>query len=124
GSDRIRYTTSHTVEFTPDIIDAYADVPELVDHLHLAVHSGSDRVLNLMKRGHTAIEYKSTIRKLRKLRRNISMSSVIIIGFPRETTEAYEATMKLINDIGVDLSIRYINSATHATPAADLQADV
>ncbi|MEI8625100.1 tRNA (N6-isopentenyl adenosine(37)-C2)-methylthiotransferase MiaB [Pseudoalteromonas sp. B137] len=81
GIDRIRYTTSHPVEFTPDIIDVYADVPELVDHLHLPVQSGSDRILNLMKRGHTAIEYKSTIRKLRKIRPNLSMSSDFIIGF-------------------------------------------
>ncbi|MCG7571095.1 tRNA (N6-isopentenyl adenosine(37)-C2)-methylthiotransferase MiaB [Pseudoalteromonas sp. CNC9-20] len=124
GIDRIRYTTSHPVEFTPDIIDAYADVPELVDHLHLPVQSGSDRVLNLMKRGHTAIEYKSTIRKLRKIRPNISMSSDFIIGFPGETTEDFEATMKLINDIGFDMSFSFIYSARPGTPAADLPDDV
>lgn len=124
GIDRIRYTTSHPVEFTPDIIDAYADVPELVDHLHLPVQSGSDRVLNLMKRGHTAIEYKSTIRKLRKVRPNISMSSDFIIGFPGETTSDFEATMKLINDIGFDMSFSFIYSARPGTPAADLPDDV
>jgi tRNA-2-methylthio-N6-dimethylallyladenosine synthase len=124
GIDRIRYTTSHPVEFTPDIIDVYAEVPELVDHLHLPVQSGSDRILTLMKRGHTAIEYKSTIRKLRKIRPNISMSSDFIIGFPGETTEDFEATMKLINDIGFDMSFSFIYSARPGTPAADLPDDV
>ncbi|CAM4100645.1 tRNA (N6-isopentenyl adenosine(37)-C2)-methylthiotransferase MiaB [Pseudoalteromonas byunsanensis] len=124
GIDRIRYTTSHPVEFTPDIIEAYADVPELVDHLHLPVQSGSDRVLNLMKRGHTAIEYKSTIRKLRKVRPNLSMSSDFIIGFPGETAADFEATMNLINDIGFDMSFSFIYSARPGTPAADLPDDV
>ncbi|NOU52537.1 tRNA (N6-isopentenyl adenosine(37)-C2)-methylthiotransferase MiaB [Pseudoalteromonas sp. JBTF-M23] len=124
GIDRIRYTTSHPVEFTPDIIEAYADVPELVDHLHLPVQSGSDRVLNLMKRGHTALEYKSTIRKLRKIRPNLSMSSDFIIGFPGETTADFEATMNLINDIGFDMSFSFIYSARPGTPAADLPDDV
>ena len=124
GIDRIRYTTSHPVEFTPDIIDAYADVPELVDHLHLPVQSGSDRILNLMKRGHTAIEYKSTIRKLRKIRPNLSMSSDFIIGFPGESKEDFEATMKLISDIGFDMSFSFIYSARPGTPAADLPDDV
>ena len=124
GIDRIRYTTSHPVEFTPDIIDAYADVPELVDHLHLPVQSGSDRILNLMKRGHTAIEYKSTIRKLRKIRPNLSMSSDFIIGFPGESTADFEATMNLINDIGFDMSFSFIYSARPGTPAADLPDDV
>ncbi|MBQ4834516.1 tRNA (N6-isopentenyl adenosine(37)-C2)-methylthiotransferase MiaB [Pseudoalteromonas sp. MMG010] len=124
GIDRIRYTTSHPVEFTPDIIEAYADVPELVDHLHLPVQSGSDRILNLMKRGHTAIEYKSTIRKLRKIRPNLSMSSDFIIGFPGESKMDFEATMNLINDIGFDMSFSFIYSARPGTPAADLPDDV
>ncbi|MCK8136517.1 tRNA (N6-isopentenyl adenosine(37)-C2)-methylthiotransferase MiaB [Pseudoalteromonas sp. 2CM28B] len=124
GIDRIRYTTSHPVEFTPDIIDAYADVPELVDHLHLPVQSGSDRILNLMKRGHTALEYKSTIRKLRKIRPNLSMSSDFIIGFPGESKTDFEATMNLINDIGFDMSFSFIYSARPGTPAADLPDDV
>jgi len=124
GIDRIRYTTSHPVEFTPDIIEAYADVPELVDHLHLPVQSGSDRILNLMKRGHTALEYKSTIRKLRKIRPNLSMSSDFIIGFPGETNSDFEATMNLINDIGFDMSFSFIYSARPGTPAADLPDDV
>lgn len=124
GIDRIRYTTSHPVEFTPDIIDAYADIPELVDHLHLPVQSGSDRILNLMKRGHTALEYKSTIRKLRKIRPNLSMSSDFIIGFPGESKADFEATMNLINDIGFDMSFSFIYSARPGTPAADLPDDV
>ncbi|AUJ69137.1 MULTISPECIES: tRNA (N6-isopentenyl adenosine(37)-C2)-methylthiotransferase MiaB [Pseudoalteromonas] len=124
GIDRIRYTTSHPVEFTPDIIEAYADVPELVDHLHLPVQSGSDRILNLMKRGHTALEYKSTIRKLRKIRPNLSMSSDFIIGFPGESNADFEATMNLINDIGFDMSFSFIYSARPGTPAADLPDDV
>ncbi|MFY8349760.1 tRNA (N6-isopentenyl adenosine(37)-C2)-methylthiotransferase MiaB [Pseudoalteromonas sp. SSM20] len=124
GIDRIRYTTSHPVEFTPDIIEAYADVPELVDHLHLPVQSGSDRILALMKRGHTALEYKSTIRKLRKIRPNLSMSSDFIIGFPGESNADFEATMNLINDIGFDMSFSFIYSARPGTPAADLPDDV
>ncbi|KZN42468.1 tRNA (N6-isopentenyl adenosine(37)-C2)-methylthiotransferase MiaB [Pseudoalteromonas luteoviolacea] len=124
GIDRIRYTTSHPVEFTPDIIEAYKDVPELVDHLHLPVQSGSDRVLNLMKRGHTALEYKSTIRKLRKVRPNLSMSSDFIIGFPGESKADFEETMNLINAIGFDMSFSFIYSARPGTPAADLPDDV
>ncbi len=124
GIDRIRYTTSHPVEFTDDIIEAYKDVPELVDHLHLPVQSGSDRILNLMKRGHTAIEYKSQIRKLRKVRPNISMSSDFIIGFPGETADDHAKTMKLIEDIGYDHSFSFIYSARPGTPAADLPDDV
>ena len=124
GIDRIRYTTSHPVEFTPDIIEAYADVPELVDHLQLPVQSGSDRILALMKRGHTALEYKSTIRKLRKIRPNLSMSSDFIIGFPGESNADFEATMNLINDIGFDMSFSFIYSARPGTPASDLPDDV
>jgi tRNA-2-methylthio-N6-dimethylallyladenosine synthase len=124
GIDRIRYTTSHPVEFTDDIIDAYQTIPELVDHLHLPVQSGSDRILNLMKRGHTAIEYKSKIRKLRKVRPNISMSSDFIIGFPGETDSDFEATMDLIKAIDYDLSFSFIYSARPGTPAADAVDDV
>jgi tRNA-2-methylthio-N6-dimethylallyladenosine synthase len=124
GIDRIRYTTSHPVEFTDDIIDAYAQIPELVDHLHLPVQSGADRILNLMKRGHTAIEYKSKIRKLKKIRPNLSMSSDFIIGFPGETSADFEATMDLIQAMDFDLSFSFIYSARPGTPAADLPDDV
>ena len=124
GIDRIRYTTSHPVEFTDDIIDAYATIPELVDHLHLPVQSGADRILNLMKRGHTAIEYKSKIRKLKKIRPNLSMSSDFIIGFPGETDQDFEATMDLIQAMDFDLSFSFIYSARPGTPASDLPDDV
>ncbi len=124
GIDRIRYTTSHPVEFTDDIIAVYETVPELVDHLHLPVQSGSDRILNLMKRGHTALEYKSKIRKLRKVRPNISMSSDFIIGFPGETDADFEATMDLIQAVDYDLSFSFIYSARPGTPAADAVDDV
>lgn len=124
GIDRIRYTTSHPVEFTDDIIDAYAQIPELVDHLHLPVQSGADRILNLMKRGHTAIEYKSKIRKLKKIRPNLSMSSDFIIGFPGESDADFEATMDLIQAMDFDLSFSFIYSARPGTPAADLPDDV
>jgi tRNA-2-methylthio-N6-dimethylallyladenosine synthase len=124
GIDRIRYTTSHPVEFTDDIVDAYANIPELVDHLHLPVQSGSDRILNLMKRGHTTIEYKSTLRKLKKVRPNLAMSSDFIIGFPGETNEDFEATMNLINHVGYDMSFSFIYSARPGTPAADAVDDV
>lgn len=124
GIDRIRYTTSHPVEFTDDIIDAYANIPELVDHLHLPVQSGSDRVLNLMKRGHTAIEYKSKIRRLKKVRPDLCMSSDFIIGFPGESAADFEATMDLIQAMDFDLSFSFIYSARPGTPAADLPDDV
>ena len=124
GIDRIRYTTSHPVEFTDDLIDVYADIPELVSHLHLPVQSGSDRILTQMKRGHTAIEYKSKIRRLRKVRPDISMSSDFIIGFPGETDEDFQATMDLIQAIDFDLSFSFIYSARPGTPAADLPDDV
>jgi len=120
GIDRIRYTTSHPVEFSDRLIDAYAQVPELVSHLHLPVQSGSDRILMAMKRGHTAIEYKSKIRRLRQLRPDISISSDFIIGFPNETEEDFAATMKLISDIGFDTSYSFIYSTRPGTPAADL----
>ncbi len=120
GIDRIRYTTSHPVEFSESLIKAYEQVPELVSHLHLPVQSGSDRILALMKRGHTALEYKSKLRRLRAIRPDISFSSDFIIGFPGETEKDFEATMKLINDIGFDASFSFIYSARPGTPAADL----
>ena len=120
GIDRIRYTTSHPVEFTESLIQAYADVPELVSHIHLPVQSGSDRILAAMKRGHTALEYKSKLRKLKAIRPDISFSSDFIIGFPGETDADFEATMKLIQDIGFDTSFSFIYSPRPGTPAADL----
>lgn len=121
GVDRIRYTTSHPVEFSDALIDVYETVPELVSHLHLPVQSGSDRILAAMKRGHTALEYKSKLRRLRKIRPDISLSSDFIIGFPGETEKDFEDTMKLINDIGFDTSFSFIYSARPGTPAADLK---
>ncbi len=120
GIERIRYTTSHPVEFSDRLIDVYGDVPQLVSHLHLPVQSGSDRILAAMKRGHTALEYKSKIRRLRQLRPNISISSDFIVGFPGETDTDFAATMKLIEDIGFDHSFSFIYSARPGTPAADL----
>ncbi|MCP5161551.1 MAG: tRNA (N6-isopentenyl adenosine(37)-C2)-methylthiotransferase MiaB [Hahellaceae bacterium] len=124
GIDRIRYTTSHPVEFSDALIDVYAQVPELVSHLHLPVQSGSDRILAAMKRGHMALEYKSKIRRLRKLRPDISISSDFIIGFPGETDKDFEDTMNLIQDIGFDHSFSFIYSARPGTPAADLPDDI
>ena len=124
GIDRIRYTTSHPVEFSDNLIDAYATVPELVNHLHLPVQSGSDRILSMMKRGHSAIEYKHKISKLRKIRPDISLSSDFIIGFPGETDADFNATMKLIDDIGFDTSFSFIYSARPGTPAAFMPDDV
>lgn len=124
GIDRIRFTTSHPNEFSENLVNVYADVPELVSHLHLPVQSGSDRILAAMKRNHMAIEYKSKLRKLRKLRPNMSMSSDFIIGFPGETDEDFEATMKLIEDVHYDHSFSFIYSARPGTPAANLDDDV
>ena len=120
GIDRIRYTTSHPNEFSDSLIDTYSKVPELVNHLHLPVQSGSDKVLMAMKRGHTALEYKSKIRRLRKLRPDISISSDFIIGFPTETNIDFEDTINLIDDVGFDTSFSFIYSARPGTPAADL----
>jgi tRNA-2-methylthio-N6-dimethylallyladenosine synthase len=120
GIDRLRYTTSHPVEFSDALIDVYAKVPELVSHLHLPVQSGSDRILMAMKRGHTAIEYKSKIRRLRAIRPDISISSDFIVGFPGETETDFAATMKLIQEIGFDTSFSFVYSARPGTPAADL----
>ena len=123
GIERIRFTTSHPVEFSNNLIDAYKRVPELVDHLHLPVQSGSDRILALMKRGHTCLEYKNKIKKLLDIRPNISISSDFIIGFPGETEKDFEDTMNLINDIGFDHSFSFIYSARPGTPAASLPDD-
>ncbi len=124
GIDRIRYTTSHPVEFSDSLIQAYAEVPELVDHLHLPIQSGSDRILAAMKRGHMAIEYKQKIRKLRQIRPNISLSSDFIIGFPGETDKDYEDTMNLIEEIGFDKSFSFIYSARPGTPASSYEDNV
>ena len=123
GIERIRYTTSHPVEFSDALIEAYAEIPALVDHLHLPVQSGSDRILMAMKRGHTVLEYKSKIRKLRKLRPDISISSDFIIGFPGETEADFAATMKLVEEIGFDSSFSFVYSARPGTPAAELPDD-
>ena len=120
GIDRIRFTTSHPVEFSDSLIEVYAEVPELVSHLHLPVQSGSDRILALMKRGHSAFEYKSKIRRLRQRRPDISLSSDFIVGFPGETDEDFAHTMRLIDDIGFDQSFSFIFSARPGTPAAEL----
>ena len=123
GIDRIRFTTSHPVEFSDSLIEVYGKVPELVSHLHLPVQSGSDRVLALMKRGHTRLEYKNKIKRLRSIRPDLSMSSDFIIGFPGETDQDFEDTMNLINDIGFDHSFSFIYSARPGTPAANLPDD-
>ena len=124
GIERIRYTTSHPVEFSERLIQAYAEVPELVSHLHLPVQSGSDKILGLMKRGHTAVEYKSKIRHLKKIRPDISLSSDFIIGFPGETEEDFNNTMKLIDEIGFDKSFSFIYSKRPGTIASSLPDDV
>lgn len=121
GIDRIRFTTSHPVEFNQNLVEAFASVPELVSHLHLPVQSGSDRILAAMKRGHTALEYKSLIRKIQAARPGISLSSDFIIGFPGETNADFEDTMKLIIEIGFDTSFSFIYSARPGTPAADIK---
>ena len=121
GVERIRYTTSHPNEFTQRLVDAYGRIPQLVNHLHLPVQHGSDRILMAMKRGYTALEYKSTIRKLRAVRPDISLSSDFIVGFPGETEEDHARTMKLIDDIGFDASFSFIYSPRPGTPAANLQ---
>jgi len=124
GIDRIRYTTSHPVELSDSLIQAYAEVPELVGHLHLPVQTGADRILVQMKRGHTALEYKAKVRALREVRPDLSLSSDFIIGFPGETEADFQATMKLIEDIGFDHSFSFVYSARPGTPAADLPDDV
>ena len=121
--ERIRYTTSHPREMTQKLIDMYARVPKLVSHLHLPVQAGSDRVLMAMKRGYTALEYKSVIRKLRAARPDLSLSSDFIVGFPGETAEDFEKTMKLIDEIGFDNSFSFVYSSRPGTPAAELSDD-
>ena len=121
GIDRIRFTTSHPIEFNDNLINVYKEVPELVSHLHLPVQSGSDRILAAMKRGHTAIEYKSIIRKIVATRPNISLSSDFIVGFPGETNSDFEDTMNLIIEIGFDTSFSFIYSARPGTPASNLR---
>ncbi len=124
GIERVRYTTSHPLEFSDSLIDVYADVPELVSHLHLPLQSGSDRILMLMKRGHSAFEYKQKIRRLREVRPDISLSSDFIVGFPGETAQDFEHTMRLIEEIGFDQSFSFIYSRRPGTPAADMPDDV
>ena len=123
GIDRIRFTTSHPVEFSPTLIDAFRDIPELVSHLHLPVQSGSDRVLAMMKRGHTILEYKAKIRALRRAKPGISLSSDFIVGFPGETERDFEATMALVEELDYDMSFSFIYSPRPGTPAASLPDD-
>ncbi len=124
GIARIRYTSSHPIEFSDNLIDAYAEIPELVSHVHLPVQSGSDRMLAAMKRGHTALEYKSIIKKLRKHRPSISISSDFIVGFPGESDEDFEQTMNFVEDIGFDQSYSFIYSRRPGTPAASFEDNV
>ncbi|MEJ1400023.1 MAG: tRNA (N6-isopentenyl adenosine(37)-C2)-methylthiotransferase MiaB, partial [Candidatus Sedimenticola sp. (ex Thyasira tokunagai)] len=124
GIDRIRFTTSHPMEFSDSLINVYGEVPELVSHLHLPVQSGSDRILALMKRGHTAFDYKAKIRRLRAIRPELSMSSDFIVGFPGESDADFERTMELIEEIGFDHSFSFIYSARPGTPAAEMPDDV
>ena len=124
GIDRIRYTTSHPREMSQRLIDVYGRVPKLVSHLHLPVQSGSDRVLAAMKRGYTTLEYKSLVRKLRAARPEISISSDFIVGFPGETDEDYEKTMRLIDDVGFDASFSFIFSPRPGTPAAEMDQQI
>jgi tRNA-2-methylthio-N6-dimethylallyladenosine synthase len=123
GIDRIRFTTSHPMEFTDSLVRAYAEVPELVSHLHLPVQSGSDRILAAMKRGHTAAFYRERIAALRTIRPDLSLSSDFIVGFPGETDDDFEATMDLIDAVGFDTSFSFIYSARPGTPAAKLADD-
>ncbi len=124
GVERIRFTTSHPLAFSNRLIQAFADIPQLVNHLHLPVQSGSDRILAAMKRGYTALEYKAKIRKLRKVRPDISLSSDFIVGFPGETDEDFEATMNLIHEVNFDHSFSFIYSPRPGTPAAQFPDDV
>jgi tRNA-2-methylthio-N6-dimethylallyladenosine synthase len=124
GIERIRFTTSHPIDFGDRLVRAYAEVPKLANYLHLPVQSGSDRILSLMKRRHTALEYKQKIRRLKKVRPDISISTDIIVGFPGETEADFEATMNLVEDIGFDQSFSFIYSARPGTPAAALEDPV
>jgi len=124
GIDRIRYTTSHPNEMTQSLIDCYAEVPELVSHLHLPIQSGSDRVLAMMKRNHMALEYKATIRKIRQIRPDLSLSGDFIVGFPGETCDDFKETLALVQDMNYDRSFSFIYSPRPGTPAASLPDDV
>lgn len=124
GIDRLRFTTSHPLEFGDDIVEVYEDTPELVSFLHLPVQSGSDRILTMMKRPHTAIEYKSIIRKLRKARPDILISSDFIVAFPGESEKDFQDTMKLIKDVDFDMSYSFVFSPRPGTPAADYPCDI
>lgn len=124
GVDRIRFTTSHPLEFSDSLVEAYRDVPQLANYLHLPVQAGSDRILAAMKRGYTALEFKQKIRKLRSVRPDISISSDFIVGFPGETDADFEKTMKLIEDVGFDQSFSFIYSRRPGTPASDLEDSV
>ena len=124
GIQRVRFTTSHPVEFGDSLIEAFANVPRLANHLHLAVQSGSDRILSLMKRGYTALEFKEKLRRLRAARPSISVSTDIIVGFPGETERDFEATLKLVRDANFDQSFSFIYSQRPGTPAASLPDDV
>jgi tRNA-2-methylthio-N6-dimethylallyladenosine synthase len=124
GIQRIRFTTSHPVEFSDSLVEAYGSVPKLANHLHLAVQSGSDRILALMKRGYTVLEFKDKVRKLRAVRPDISLSTDIIVGFPGETDRDFEATLKLARDVNFDQSFSFIYSRRPGTPAASLPDDV
>ncbi|MDR6993038.1 tRNA (N6-isopentenyl adenosine(37)-C2)-methylthiotransferase MiaB [Luteimonas sp. 3794] len=124
GIDRIRFTTSHPLEFSDSLVEAYRDVPQLANYLHLPVQAGSDRILSAMKRGYTALEFKQRIRKLRAVRPDISISSDFIVGFPGETDADFEKTMKLIEDVGFDQSFSFIYSRRPGTPASDLEDSV
>ncbi|HEY0230304.1 MAG TPA: tRNA (N6-isopentenyl adenosine(37)-C2)-methylthiotransferase MiaB, partial [Dokdonella sp.] len=123
GIGRIRFTTSHPLEFSDSLIDAYANVPQLANYLHLPVQSGSDRILSAMKRGYTALEFKQKLRRLRAVRPGISISSDFIVGFPGETDADFDKTMKLIDDVGFDQSFSFIYSRRPGTPAANLADD-
>jgi tRNA-2-methylthio-N6-dimethylallyladenosine synthase len=124
GIERMRFTTSHPLEFSDSLIEAYASLPKLANHLHLPVQSGSDRVLAAMKRGYTALEFKSRIRKLREVRPNISVTSDFIVGFPGETERDFEATMSLVRDLDIDQSFSFLYSKRPGTPAASLPDEV
>jgi tRNA-2-methylthio-N6-dimethylallyladenosine synthase len=124
GVERIRFTTSHPLDFNDSLVEAYANVPKLNNYLHLPVQSGSDRILAVMKRGHTVLEYKQKLRKLKAVRPDISISTDIIVGFPGETDEDFAATMKLIAEVGFDQSFSFLYSRRPGTPAASLADEV
>src|ERR1051325_6626425 len=124
GIERIRFTTSHPLEFTDSLVEAYANVPKLANHLHLPVQSGSDRILSLMKRGYTAIEFKEKVRRLRRVRPDISVSSDFIVGFPGESERDFRATLALVRDMNLDQSFSFHYSRRPGTPGASLPDEV